>query len=540
MQRRGGSGQPAKGRRNRAIRPKARKASTARHSNSNLQEQLDQRIRERDEALEQLAATSEVLQVISSTPGDLELVFQSILANAVRICEAKFGTLYRTEGDSVRCVAMHGVPKAFSEERRRVPVIRPAPMTALARALTTKRPVQIADVRKYPDPPSGYTVGTLPKLAGARTLLAVPMLTDVELVGAVIIYRQEVRPFTDKQVELVANFAKQAVIAIENTRLLNELRQRTDDLTESLGQQTATSEVLKVISSSPGELEPVFQAMLENARRICEAKFGALYRCEGDALRAVAMHGAPQAFVEERRRNPLIRPPPQTTLARAIATKQPVQIADIVNEPHYFDVPSGYSTVLLTKLSGARTVLTVPMLKENEPIGAIVIYRTEVRPFSEKQVELVQNFAAQAVIAIENARLLNELRQSLERQTATSEVLKVISSSPSELKRVFDAILEHATRICEAKFGTMWLREGDAFRVVALHNAPPAFEERRRNRLFHSTDLHPKSAVRRLLETRQVIHIADLKLDQSYLAGAPTAIDLVDAAGGRTGLWCQC
>jgi two-component system, NtrC family, sensor kinase len=363
--------------------------------NARLLNELRQRTDDLSESLEQQTATSEVLKVISGTGGELQLVFQTILENATRICEAKFGTLYRSEGDAVRCVAMHGAPKAFSEERRRVPVIRPAPMTALGRALSTKRPVQIADVRKYPDAPSGYTVGTLAKLAGARTLLAVPMLPDVELVGAIIIYRQEVRPFTDKQVELVANFAKQAVIAIENTRLLNELRQRTDDLTESLEQQTATSEVLKVISSSPGELEPVFQAMLENARRICEAKFGALYRCEGDALRAVAMHGAPQAFVEERRRNPLIRPPPQTTLARAIATKQPVQIADIVNEPHYFDVPSGYSTVLLTKLSGARTVLTVPMLKENEPIGAIVIYRTEVRPFSEKQIELVQNFAAQ-------------------------------------------------------------------------------------------------------------------------------------------------
>src|SRR5262245_54554226 len=401
MQRRGGSTKPAKDRR--TPRPKARKTPTTHASTDHSPEQFDCLKGERDEALEQLAATSEVLQVISSTKGDLEPVFQSMLANAVRICEAKFGTLYRTEGDSVRCVAMHGVPKAFAEERRRVPVIRPAPTTALARALATKRPVQIADIRD--DTPSVYTGGALAKLAGARTLLAVPMLKDDKLVGAIIIYRQEVRPFTGKQIELVKNFAAQAVIAIENTRLLNELRQRTDDLTESLEQQTATSEVLKVISSSPGELEPVFQAMLQNARRICEAEFGVLHRCEGDALRAVAMHGAPQAYVEERRRNPIIRPPPTTALGRALATKQPVQIADVVNEPHYFDAPSGYSAVLLTKLSGARTVLAVPMLKENELIGAIVIYRTEVRPFTDKQIELVKNFAAQAVIAIDNTRL---------------------------------------------------------------------------------------------------------------------------------------
>src|SRR5262245_5761223 len=248
MQRPGGSGQPVKGQR--TTGPKARKAPTARISTDHSPEQIDRLKRERDEALEQLAATSEVLQVISSTPGDLEPVFQSMLANAVRICEAKFGTLYRTEGDSVRCVAMHGVPKAFAEERRRVPVIRPAPTTTLARALATKRPVQIADVRdepQYPNTPSGYTGGTLAKLAGARTLLAVPMVKDAELVGAIIIYRQEVRPFTDKQIELVKNFASQAVIAIENARLLGELR-------ESLQQQTATADVLKVISSTPGEL----------------------------------------------------------------------------------------------------------------------------------------------------------------------------------------------------------------------------------------------------------------------------------------------
>ncbi|MGB7784115.1 MAG: GAF domain-containing protein, partial [Pseudolabrys sp.] len=374
----------------------------------------------------------------------------------------------------------------------------------------------------------------LVETSGARTFVSVPMLKDGELVGAINLYRQEVRPFSDRQIELVNNFADQAVIAIENTRLLNELRQRTDDLTESLEQQTATSEVLRVISSSPGELEPVFQAMLENALRICEAEFGVLNLCEGEALRAVAMHGAPQAFVEERRRNPLIRPPPQTTLGRVMATKQPVQIADIVNEPHYFDVPSGYSAVLLTKLSGARTVLAVPMLKENELIGAIVIYRTEVRPFSDKQIELVQNFAAQAVIAIENTRLLNELRQrtddlteSLDQQTATSEVLKVISSSPGELTPVFESMLENAVHICEASFGNLLLYENDAFRHVALYNAPQAWAvEQQRDPIAPRRAAH---FLYRVADTKQVTHIADIAFENpdepiAKVAGARTLL----------------
>jgi GAF domain-containing protein len=390
-----------------------------------------------------------VLKVISSSPGELEPVFQAMLENATRVCEAKLGILYRCEGDALRTVAIHGAPQPFVEERRRNPIIRPSPNTTLGRVLATKQAAQTADILEELDK-SDARAAQLPMLAGARTVLAVPMVRENELMGAILIYRTEVCPFTDKQTELVSNFAAQAVIAIENTRLIKELRQRTDDLTESLEQQTATSEVLRVISSSPGELEPVFQAMLENARRICEAKFGVLYRCEGDALRAVAMHGAPQAYVEEQRKNPVIRPAPGTTLGRALAAKQPAQVADVMSEPHYFDVPSGYSAVLLIKLSGARTVLAVPMLKENELIGAIVIYRTEVRPFSEKQIELVKNFAAQAVIAIENTRLLNELRESLQQQTATADVLKVISRSTFDLHTVLQTLVESAATLCNA------------------------------------------------------------------------------------------
>src|SRR5262249_30542221 len=302
------------------------------------------------------------------------------------------------------------------------------PGTGLGRLAETRQVVHIADLKAEPayaarDP----LVVTGVELAGIRTLLAMPMLREGQLVGAIVIYRQDVRPFADQQIELVKNFAAQAVIAIENARLLNELRQRTDDLTDSLEQQTATSEVLRIISSSPGELEPVFNTILANATRICEAKFGLLYRSEGDVLRTVAMHGAPPALVRERQLDPIVRPAPATGLGQALAARQPVQIADVLKSPEYFNLPVGYTGANFARLSGARAALGVPMLTDNQLVGAITIYRKEVQSLTDKQIELVKNFAAQAVIAIENTRLLNDLNklnQQLE-QRVTDQVSEI-------------------------------------------------------------------------------------------------------------------
>ena len=498
--------------------------------NVRLFEAEQQRTRELTELLEQQTATSEVLKVISSSPGDLQPVFEAMLANATRLCEAKFGVLYRSEGDALRVVAMHGAPLAYVEERRRNPIVRAHPETTIGRAVATKQTVQIADVLKLPhyfDPPPGYTAPQLSKLAGARTVLAVPMCKDDELVGIIAIYRQEVRPFTEKQIELVTNFAAQAVIAIENTRLLNELR-------ESLEQQTATSEVLGVISSSPGELEPVFQAMLANAVRICEAKFGMLYLAEGEAYRTVAMHNAPQALADFIKRRGPFQPTPGGYLDRVMRTKQVSHTADVTAEAVVSLSPAA-------TLGGARSTVTVPMLKDDELIGALIIYRQEVRPFTDKQIEVVQNFAAQAVIAIENTRLLSELRQrtndlteSLEQQTATSEVLRAISSSPGELEPVFSAMLANAIRICEATSGHLWLLEGNTVRTVAiLHSAQSYIDYRRRNPVYSLRD-NPGIPIDRLANTKQVVHVPDLRTDQSYIGKNDRMVTLVEVAGART------
>jgi class 3 adenylate cyclase len=264
---------------------------------------------------------------------------------------------------------------------------------------------------------------------GYRTIIAVPLMRESYAIGTIAVRRVEARLFSDREVELLSNFAAEAVIAIENARLLSELRQRTADLSESLEQQTATFEVLKVISSSPGELEPVFRAILENATRICGAKIGILFRFDGGAYTAVATLGVTEKYNEYLNRGP-IRAGPGTGLGRVAASKQTVHIIDTKAEQIYADRDP--LRVATAELGGARSLLQVPMLKEGELIGAIGIYRPEVRPFTDKQVELVTNFAAQAVIAIENARLLNELSQRTEQLEMRSQEIAKLNEQLEE------------------------------------------------------------------------------------------------------------
>jgi GAF domain-containing protein len=483
-----------------------------------LERKLEARTRELAEALERQTAASEVLQIISSSPGELVPVFEAILGNATRICEAKFGDLYLRDGNAFRMVATHNAPPAYVEARTRDPLLRPPPDAPLGRVAITKQVVHIADIKTIPSyiECHPFVVAGV-ELAGYRTVLAVPMLKDDELIGAITFCRQEVRPFGDKQIELVTNFAAQAVIAIENARLLAELRRRTDDLTEALEQQTATADVLQVINSSPGALAPVFEAMLEKAMNLCEAAFGGLWTLEEDRYVAVALRGVPQPYAAFLAETTLI-PGPGTAPYRLLHGERLVHNVDLASEEAYR--AGDPQRRALVDLGGARTALQVPLRKEDAVLGVITIYRQEVRPFSEKQIALVQNFAAQAVIAIENTRLLKELRQrtddlteSLQQQTATADVLKVISRSTFDLQGVLDALIESAVRLCDADMGSINREQDGVYRQIANFGHPP---EVQRFMQDHAIEVSRGTIVgRTVLEGRRV-QIADVQADPEY------------------------
>ncbi len=487
-------------------------AGQLQESYADLEKKVEDRTRELSESLAQQTATSEVLRVISSSPGDLTPVFNAMLENAIRICDAYFGVLNLHEDGQLKMAAMHNVPPAFAEFLQgQAGGYQPTTGSLLAQVMRTKQVAHITDNI------SGAG-GRAAMLGGARSIMCVPMLKDEDLVGTISVYRREARPFTDKQTEVLKNFAAQAVIAIENARLLSELR-------ESLEQQTATAEVLGVINASRGDLQPVFEAMVEKARRLCEADAGHLALPVGDDYRSIAV-SAMSADMERTIRSVSYAPGRGTAIGRALAERRPVQISDIGADQEHVArqaADKGY----------IRTILGVPLLREGEAIGAFGLSRQHVEPFSERQIELVRTFAEQAVIAIENTRLLNELRETLEQQTATSEVLSSIAKSRGELTPVFDIILASANRLCEANYGTMYLREAGGYRATARQGHLPATAEQKwwKGDVFQP---RPDVPFGRAVASGRPVLVHDLATEPAYLDRDPWMVAGVDEAGIRS------
>jgi signal transduction histidine kinase len=529
-----GANRPTRGRKLRSAGTKARaRVGQIREPRADLEQQLEKYKHELAEArehlaeaLEQQTATSEVLKAISRSAFDLQPVLENVVENAVRLCSADKGLIYRQDGGVYRVAVSYGHSPEWIEIVKRYP-IRQDRGSATGRAVLERRVVHIHDILADPD----YRWAEDQRGHGEmhRTILAVPMLRDDAIIGVLVIRRTRVEPFTERQIALVTSFARQAVIAIENTRLLNELRQRTDELSESLQQQTATADVLKVISRSTFDLQAVLDSLIEAATQLCGADMGILRRRVGEAYELAATYGLKPEWRDHVALHPNM-PGRQSIIGRAALAGHTVQVSDVLEDAEFVNTAA-------QKLIGFRAILVTPMLRESESIGTLGFYKLKPGPFSKKQVELIETFADQAVIAIENVRLFDEvqartreLSQALEQQTATSEVLGVISSSPGELEPVFQAMLRNAMQICEAKFGIMFEFANGAFRALSTLGVPPAFVDFHREPRIWG----PDTGLGQLARTKQTVHVHDTRDGRAFAERDPGRMAAVKIGGVRT------
>ncbi len=517
MQRRGAKRLPVRGRRKKKPET-AHNASAAHSSIGETQEQLVERLRrERDDAVELQAASAEVLKIISLSLGDMKPVFEAMLAHALRICGAEFGHILLYDSDRFHAVHLYDVPPSYRAFWEQHGPIHPNPNTGLGRLARTKQVAHIPDLKADPayaarEPLRVVTV----EQAGARSFLAVPMVTENKLIGAIVIYRQEVRPFAEKQIELVKNFAAQAVIAIENARLLTEQR-------EALERQTATAEVLQVINSSPGNLAPVFDSVLEKAHSLCAVTQGALFLYDGQKFRAVALRGLSEELAGRLREGVVLSP--------NLPHRQLLEGARFAQVTDWAEIDDPIARVSLD--AGLRTTLFIPLRTQGKLLGYIGASRSEVRPFTEKEIALLESFAAQAVIAMENARLLGELRErtadlarSVDELTATGDVLKIISRSTVDLGMVLDTLVDTVARLCRADQAAMFRQRDELYYLVASRGLSEEAKD------FVCT--HPLTPDRgtisgRVILERRVVHISDVLQDPQYTYGEGQKI-----AGYRT------